>query len=81
MAAAGAGPGSYTLGPHVLSVAEDGIVREPGASNFAGSSLTLDTGAMNFARYTGISAEEAWVLVPRPASGKRWRCRIRTLKS
>ncbi len=39
MAAAGADPGEYTLGRLQLRVGDDGIVRQPGASNFAGSSL------------------------------------------
>lgn len=39
MSAAGAPPGEYRLGPLQLRVGEDGIVRKPGASNFAGSAL------------------------------------------
>lgn len=39
MAAAGAPPGAFTLGALKVEVGEDGIVRQPGGSNFAGSSL------------------------------------------
>lgn len=39
MAAAGAPPGDYTLGALRVAVGGDGIVRQPGRSNFAGSSL------------------------------------------
>jgi N-acetylglucosamine-6-phosphate deacetylase len=39
MAAAGAPPGEYSLGRLRLNVGADGIVRQPGAANFAGSSL------------------------------------------
>lgn len=40
MSAAGEPPGEFTLGRLTLRVGEDGIVRQPGRSNFAGSSLT-----------------------------------------
>ncbi len=40
MSAAGAPPGRYTLGKLVLDVGPDRIVRQPGETNFAGSSLT-----------------------------------------
>ena len=39
MAAAGAPPGRYRLGPLELEVGADGIVRQPGKTNFAGSAL------------------------------------------
>jgi N-acetylglucosamine-6-phosphate deacetylase len=39
MAAAGAPPGEFTLGRMRLQVGPDGIVRQPGRSNFAGSSV------------------------------------------
>lgn len=40
MSAAGAPPGEYGLGRLRLTVGEDGVVRQPGRQNFAGSSLT-----------------------------------------
>jgi N-acetylglucosamine-6-phosphate deacetylase len=59
MSAAGAGPGRYRLGGLELAVGADGIVRMPGAANFAGSSLRLDEGVSQAARWLGIGLEEA----------------------
>ena len=47
MAAAGAGPGRYRIGRLEIEVGDDGVVREPGQRNFAGSSLTMDRAAEN----------------------------------
>ena len=70
MAAAGAGPGRYSLAHHDLEVGGDRIVRSPGATNFAGSALAPDEGLENIRRWlhlddaavraafsTGIAAE------------------------
>ncbi len=62
MAAAGAPTGQYRLGNLTIEVGEDRVVRQPGQTNFAGSSLTLDEGVANFSRWTGISENEAWLL-------------------
>ncbi len=59
MAAAGSPPGRYTIGPHELEVGEDGIVRLPGDTRFAGSSLTLDHGVENLVDWLGLDREEA----------------------
>lgn len=59
MAAAGAGPGRYRLGPLALDVGEDGVVRLPGDGRFAGSSLTLAAGACNIAAWLNLSPQEA----------------------
>lgn len=59
MAAAGAGPGRYSIGRLSMEVGEDGVVREPGKSNFAGSSLTMDKASANVQRFLGWSAAEA----------------------
>lgn len=59
MAAAGSPPGRYTIGPHELEVGEDGIVRLPGDTRFAGSSLTLDQGVENIIDWLGLNREEA----------------------
>jgi N-acetylglucosamine-6-phosphate deacetylase len=59
MAAAGAPPGRYTVGPHTVDVAEDGIVRLPGDKRFAGSSLTLDRGVKNIVNWLNIEPELA----------------------
>ena len=55
MAAAGAGPGRFRIGRLEIEVGEDGVVREPGKPNFAGSSLTMDRAAENVAAWLGWS--------------------------
>ncbi|WOO41548.1 hypothetical protein [Rubellicoccus peritrichatus] len=55
MAAAGALPGSYRLADLTLEVGADGVVRQPGQDNFAGSSLTPDRGVDNVACWLGIT--------------------------
>jgi len=72
MAAAGAPPGRYTIGPHAMDVGADRIVRMPGAKNFAGSALTLDDGVANAVRWLGLSVADATTLassVPAVALG------------
>ncbi len=59
MAAAGAPPGVYSIGPHTVEVGEDGIVRLPGETRFAGSSLTLDRGVENIVNWLSIDQETA----------------------
>ena len=59
MSAAGAPPGRYTVGPHVVDVASDGIVRMPGDTRFAGSSLTLDRGVANIVAWLGLDVSDA----------------------
>jgi N-acetylglucosamine-6-phosphate deacetylase len=60
MAAAGAPPGRYPLGPLTLEVGEDGIVRQPGCTNFAGSALRPLEGVRRAARMRDCSWREAW---------------------
>lgn len=60
MAAAGAPPGRYTLGDHVLEVGEDQVVRQPGAPNLAGSALTMDEAVMGMARLGSQTLSFAW---------------------
>jgi N-acetylglucosamine-6-phosphate deacetylase len=59
MAAAGAAPGRHTLGALEMEVGADRIVRMPGATNFAGSALTLDDGVANAAAWLGVSLDRA----------------------
>lgn len=59
MAAAGAPAGRYTLGALTIEVGADRVVREPGKSNFAGSSLTMDQAVTNVATFLGWSPEAA----------------------
>ncbi len=60
MAAAGAGPGRYTLGQLVVEVGTDQIVRQPGQTNFAGSALRPIEGVFRAARMLGCPWQEAW---------------------
>jgi len=59
MAAAGAPPGRFQIGPHWVEVGEDRVVREPGKPNFAGSALAPDEGVVNLQRELGYSEAEA----------------------
>lgn len=59
IAAAGAPPGRYTVGAIEVEAGVDGVVREPGKPNFAGSSLTMDRAALNVQRFLGWSESEA----------------------
>ena len=59
MAAAGAGPGCYSLGRLDLEVGADGVVREPGKNNFAGSSLTMDRAVENVRVFLGWPEQDA----------------------
>ncbi|MBX3745656.1 MAG: N-acetylglucosamine-6-phosphate deacetylase [Verrucomicrobiae bacterium] len=56
MAAAGAPPGTHTLGHLLLEVGPDGVVRQPGRTNFAGSSLTPSQLAQRAATMLGEAA-------------------------
>jgi N-acetylglucosamine-6-phosphate deacetylase len=58
-AAAGAPPGRYTLGPLAVEAGRDGVVREPGKPNFAGSSLTMERAVRNLSAFLGWSDEDA----------------------
>jgi len=58
VSAAGAPPGRYTVGSLKVE-SKDGVVRQPGRKNFAGSCLTPDQGVTNAARWLGIPATEA----------------------
>jgi N-acetylglucosamine-6-phosphate deacetylase len=60
MAAAGAPPGRYTIGRMEVDVGEDGIVRQPGSSLFAGSSLEPVRGAFRAAEMLDCPWHETW---------------------
>lgn len=62
MAGAGAPPGRFTIGPHVIDVGADGVARQPGAQNFAGSTLTPDVGVQNVAAWLGLTPGAARAL-------------------
>ena len=57
---AGAGPGRYRFGHLDLEVATDGVVRLPGTSQFAGSSLTPLAGFWSAVRIGGLGLDSAW---------------------
>jgi N-acetylglucosamine-6-phosphate deacetylase len=59
MSAAGAGQGRFRIGRFDVDVGADGVVREPGKPNFAGSSLTMDKGIENICRFLGWTETEA----------------------
>ena len=59
MAAAGAPPGRYTVGHIEVEAGTDGVVREPGKPNFAGSSLAMDAAVANIRRFLGWTEAEA----------------------
>jgi N-acetylglucosamine-6-phosphate deacetylase len=58
-AAAAAPPGRYAFGAMTIEAGADGVVREPGKSNFAGSSLTMDRAVANVSAFLGWTDHEA----------------------
>jgi N-acetylglucosamine-6-phosphate deacetylase len=60
MAAAGAGPGTYDLAGLRVEVGVDGIVRQPGKSNYAGSSLAPLDGIRRAAAMLRRAPHEVW---------------------
>lgn len=70
MAAAGAPPGEFTLGRLRLRVGEDGVVRQPGQTNFAGSSLTPAQLQERLVRLLGLGSIEE-VTLPL-TNAERW---------
>ena len=70
MAGAGAPPGRYTIGPHLIAVGADGVARQPGEKNFAGSTLTPDVGVRHIADWLNLKPEAAhhlWSTAPATA--------------
>ena len=62
VAAADAPAGVYALGEQQLEVRSDGLVRIPGQSNLAGSSLTLDRAVLGVATHCAVPFADAWAL-------------------
>ena len=58
MAAAGMPPGVYSLGGQKVELDTAGRVAAPGASNLAGSALTLPVAIGNTVRFTGLPLED-----------------------
>jgi N-acetylglucosamine-6-phosphate deacetylase len=66
--AADKGPGIYMLGGEEIHVGEDLRCAKPGASNLAGSALTLDHAVLHVAKHCGIQFEKVWEMASvRPA--------------
>jgi N-acetylglucosamine-6-phosphate deacetylase len=62
MSAAGAPEGRYRIGALEVE-SRGGVVRKPGAENFAGSCLAPDDGVRNAARWLGLPEREARALL------------------
>jgi N-acetylglucosamine-6-phosphate deacetylase len=60
MAAAGAGPGLYSIGRLEVEVGEDEVVRQPGKTNFAGSALRPVDGVFRAAEMLNCPWQETW---------------------
>lgn len=60
VAPAGAPPGRYTVGRHEVNAGPDGIVRQPGATNYAGSALRPAEGIFRAARMLGRPWQAVW---------------------
>jgi N-acetylglucosamine-6-phosphate deacetylase len=60
MSAAGAPPGKYTIGALEVEVGSDGIMQQPGRTNFAGSSLRPIDGVFRAARMLERRWQEVW---------------------
>ncbi len=60
MAAAGAGPGTYDLAGMRVEVGADGIVRQPGKANYAGSSLAPLEGIRRAAAMLRVAPVDVW---------------------
>jgi N-acetylglucosamine-6-phosphate deacetylase len=58
MAAGGMPPGTYTLGGQRVELDANGRVAAPGASNLAGSALSMPVAIGNTVRFTGLALEE-----------------------
>jgi len=64
---------SFTLGTMRLEVSVDGIVRQPGKTNFAGSALTPVEGVRRATHMTGKPWQEMWLASSlRPAEFMGW---------
>lgn len=60
MAAAGAGPGTYDLAGMKVEVGADGVVRQPGKANYAGSSLAPLEGIRRAAAMLRRAPVDVW---------------------
>lgn len=68
-AAAMSPPGSYKIGEAKIELSASGRVAEPGATNLAGSSLTMDQAVANSIRFAGVSIAEALAMASTQPAG------------
>jgi N-acetylglucosamine-6-phosphate deacetylase len=59
IAAAGLGPGRYTLGRWTLDIGDDLVARAPDGSHLVGSAVTMERGTRNVAAECGLTSDEA----------------------
>jgi N-acetylglucosamine-6-phosphate deacetylase len=73
VAAAGARPGQYTVGRLTVEVGPDGIVRQPGRTNYAGSALAPIDAIFRASAMTGLAWQDLWpCLSVHPARFMGW---------
>lgn len=66
--AAAAPVGTYSLGPLKIQVDQHRKVTQVGATNLAGSALTMDTAIRNTCHWCGLSIETVWPLAAQQAA-------------
>jgi N-acetylglucosamine-6-phosphate deacetylase len=72
IAAAGLGPGRYTLGHWDLQIGEDMVARAPDGSHLVGSAGTMKRSAQNLIEHLGLTQSDVRLLLvenPRKAIG------------
>jgi N-acetylglucosamine-6-phosphate deacetylase len=65
IAAAGLGPGNYTLGDQTIAIGTDGIARSADASHFVGSTVTMSATRRHLMNELALSEEETSLLLDR----------------
>jgi N-acetylglucosamine-6-phosphate deacetylase len=63
IAAAGLGPGTFTLGDRSIAIGEDGVARSPDASHFVGSTVTIRRTMENLEDPLGLDAHTISLLL------------------
>ena len=69
VAAAAAPPGIYPLADFKVELNDQGRVNQVGATNLAGSALTLDDAIANTCRWTGLPLETVWPMASELPAG------------
>jgi N-acetylglucosamine-6-phosphate deacetylase len=63
IAAAGLGPGQYSLGNQTVDVGSDGVCWAPDRSHFVGSALTMPQAEINLAEQVGLDEDSIHALL------------------